>query len=395
MKNIYFILSILKKYLLLPELILTYMKNISIYVIVSLFFVFLFTTCKKDNSSSSSSSNASTLVVPSKMTVNIPSSLNASALSKKKLTGAIQPLSGNDIYNTMRLFVAVGATEALLLDHLLTAVRDLHLTSVKKLVFTDSDDQRVKVLTMKQNVQALSNTWQWELQLKDQDSSVALELFWNNYPLQGTAIYNTYECNHNDSWGNSNKNANIRIDYSEADPAYSKEMTVSISGITLVNTDDMNNMKMFVGQNGNMLDVYGNTNNPHCYIFDPLHTGGMQWAFVAHTNTDLDISVAKVSLPNCNVMVNDTTLWGTWSMHNVLYNQIEALYFNFAPADSVNKYLQNTTAPGYFEKFVGFVSCGTNVPTNNNGFTGTFNDLSALKPYVPNDINNLSVTFAK
>ena len=58
-------------------------------------------------------------------------------------------------------------------------------------------------------------------------------------------------------------------------------MVVSITNIQDEDEGFLDNMKMFVGKNGDLIDVYGNSNHPELTILDPDFQGGRSYAFVA------------------------------------------------------------------------------------------------------------------
>jgi hypothetical protein len=343
------------------------------------------TACKKDKTETKETPKK---IVPTTMTVDVPSSISAQNLSK---SAKGNELKGDDIYRSLRGFVWIGANGAKIINGLCYIVQAYDLTKVTTVTFTGGDG-KLKTLTMTQNPTIGGATWEWEMQVTDYDGSKALQFYWNVSPVKGVAIFQASKLNHTDIFSAIHANAIIKIEYSEAEANYSKQMIVTIDSLTLIHTNDPNKIKMFVGKrtSDGLLDVWGNSNSPNAKIYDQSHTGGYQWAFVAHADQDVDIAVAKVSLPPCNYLKSDTSLWGTYSIYNVLHKELTDLGANQA---TVDEYVKNAKAPGYFMKGTGFLSCGPVAPTTPSGFTTTFCDLSALFPYVPNEIKTLKVVF--
>jgi hypothetical protein len=366
-------------------------KSLLNFVLVLMFSMIVISACKKDK-------GEATTNVPSKMTITIPSSLNEPGSSKKSDKGGIVPLKGNDIYANLRLFIGVGAGGAAIVDGIMLAVSIYNLTALTSPVsFKSNGDGLTKTLTVSKDGAFNGITYQWKMVIQDYNGSQALQLFFNTSPIKGVAIYQASKLNHKDWFSILHPNALVQIEYSEAEIKYQKQMIVTIAGLTPYGNSGLDNLKLFVGKNGDILDIYGNSNHPNCVIFDPnpLDGKGIDWAFVAHSNDRVNIGVAKVALPKCNL--SDTALLFTkYSIHQVLTDELNHVFNNNIPADSLTKYLQNAETPGYFQgpPKNGFVSSGTNVP-NIAEFTPAFLNLSGLKPYVPFDIKNLTLSFSK
>jgi hypothetical protein len=271
----------------------------------------------------------------------------------------------------------------------------LKIHGVKQISYT-ANDGRTKLLTAVKYPSYNNYTWEYGLYIQDEDNSKAFELFWNQKPIKGFAIFKPSKVDNN-VLGLFHPNAMIKIEYSEEVTDYDKQMIVSISDLNLYQINDMSSLKMFVGKKGNHLDIFGNSNHPNAILIDPKHTGGRNWAFVAHSDDNLNIGVAKVALPECN-LDNIATLFTDYSIEKVLHDEINTVYGSVVTPtqlDSIaNVFLQNAKAPGYFIGIGGFVSCGTDIPAN-PGFTTDFINLDALSPYIPKDISTLSIPFAK
>jgi hypothetical protein len=331
--------------------------------------------------------------VPTKMTITIPSSLNQPGTTKSAKAG-VEPLKGNDIYSNLRLFIGVGAGGAKIIDDIIFAVKVYNLTSLKSPVsFRSAQDGNIKTLTVSENGDFHGTTYEWKMVITDEGGAKALELFFNTNPVKGVAIYQASKLNHEDWFSKVHPNAIVQIEYSEAEQKYEKQMIVSIAGLQVITANGLNNMKLFVGQNGDKLDIFGNSNHPTCIIFDNSHQNGRDWAFVAHTNTTADVSVAQVALPETTVDVIDANFWTNYNIKKVLNDEIQKVYNGSAPQNILDEYLQNAEAPGYFKAGVGFVSSGTNVPAD-AAFTPALINLSDLTPYIPVNIKNMTLPFS-
>ena len=130
----------------------------------------------------------------------------------------------------------------------------------------EGDDGRTKNLVVVETSAFEGETWNYQLTITDalsegdEDGGKAMQVFWNGNPTKGIAIMKPYNMDRvNDADAGD---AKYRIDYSEAgEHSYEASMIVSIAGLELpdpsVDQYAMNSLKMFVGKNGNQLDIYG------------------------------------------------------------------------------------------------------------------------------------------
>jgi hypothetical protein len=156
---------------------------------------------------------------------------------------------------------------------------------------------------------------------------------------------------------------------------------------------------MFAGKNGDVIDIHGNSNHPGFKIIDTTYTGGRNYAFVARSNRELNISVAKIALPPSSVSTIEN-IFEEYSIKNVIKRELEEEYaglISIYPAAQdtldamVDLYTAEAEPPGYFDAG-GFISNADSIP-DNEGFTEEFMDLSGMQPYVPFDIKNLIISF--
>lgn len=357
-------------------------------------FVFLatvfFTSCDTDSVEPTDDN-----IVPESFSVEIPASLKSSALKTAKSTQGDE-MTGNETYEHLTTFINAGDEAAKIVEAVIKAIRAYDLSQPMSLSYTGDDDGRDKNLVVIADAEFEGTTWNYQMTITDADSEgnddggVAMQIFWNTGTVEGVAIMKPYNIDRNTE--DMYTRAMFRIDYSEAgNNGYEQEMTVYISGIALpdaiTNPYVMETMKMTVGKEGNIIDVYGNTNHPNAYILQSEI--GFNWAFVAAGETDSDIGVAEVGLPPSDLNSNSRELiLGTYSLKNVFTNAITRAFPDY-PAYMISAYLENTEAPGYFNAN-GFVQGGTAPSTDYNAISSS---IEQLVPFNPNEVSNLKVEF--
>jgi hypothetical protein len=337
-------------------------------------------------------------LLPKSFSVDVPASLSTSDASGGRIGRAKDDtLQGNDIYKNLGTFIAVGEEASKIVEAFIDGIRKYQIDRIKTLTYVSSDDNRTKNLVVFSSSTYDGVVWDYQLTVTDADSEnnadggKALQLFWNkNTPVKGIAIIKPYHC---DRVKNANApNALIRINYSEeTSSGYDANMEVQIAGLPLenplTNPFSMNNLRMFVGKKGDVVDVYGNSNHPNAILFSG--TPGFNWAFVASGNDPKDIAVAEVGLPPSSLnSAERNVLLKEYSITNVFTHEINAVWPGINPV-LLAAYLKNTAAPGYFSK-KGFLSGGVSPGTEWDGLTSR---LPALKPYNPKEISNLAITF--
>jgi len=301
-------------------------------------FTLVFSSCKKEEV---------TIEEPTEkmnFRVEIPSSI--SYTTSKKLSSS-NTLGGNEIYEMLGVFVNVGDNAAQITQDIIWAINVHNLSQNTNSSYT-GDDGRTKNLVV-----VAGTTYEWELTITDDVSgNNAIQVFWNTNSgsgVEGFSIINMYELDYNN--GSLYANTNIRIDYSEVTPNYDAEMLVQISGWPVTANFELNNLKMFVGKTGKLVDVYGNSNHPNAYIVDSTHQDGYNWAFRAHSDDGLNIAVAEVGLPT-TILTSNTDIFSNYSIHDVLKGEIDnylGYTYPTAPTtyiDSISDaYLVNAIAP--------------------------------------------------
>jgi hypothetical protein len=364
------------------------MKKLSIILSFVLVAALFFTSCDPNETKP-----AETNIVPETLTVDIPSSLS-SASTVKSATGDIP--EGNELYEHMRTFIHAGDEAAQIVEAIITTIRTYNLSAEMSFSYESDDDGRTKNVVITANSEFEGITWDWQMNITDADSEgnddggMAMQIFWNTGTVKGISIIKPYNLDRNTE--QMFTHAMFRIDYSEAgENGYEQEMTVYISDISLpdasVEPYAMQTMKMTVGKKGNVVEVYGNTNHPNASIGMNAH--GINWAFVAAGTVDTDLGVAEVGLPPSDLDVrNREIILGTYSLYNVLEAEVLKWYPDASP-DLLAIYLQNATAPAYFNEN-GFVAAGI-APNLNYGDLDQA--IEQLVPYMPLEVSNLKLEF--
>jgi hypothetical protein len=369
------------------------LKFIFSLALVGLLFSVVLTSCE-----SNQDVNKQNDILPETFRVDIPSSIS-NANTNGRLSGRTKEdsLHGNDIYQNLNLFIAVGEGASQLVEEFINGIRKHRIDRIQSLTYKSDDDNRTKNLVVESDVTFESKAWDYVLTVTDADSESAadggkaLQIFWNNTaPVQGIAIIKPYNCDRTENA--AAKDAIFRIDYSEAGTnGYDAEMEVRIAGLPLANPLNdpysINTLHMFAGKKGDVVDVYGNSNHPNAFLF--TEQTGFNWAFVASGNDVKNIAVAEVGLPPSQLDEDDrSVLLKEYSIKNVFTNGITTMWLGIDQTLLAN-YLKSTAAPGYFDN-KGFIKGGTSPGTDWDALTTRMNLLS---PYNPLETNNLTVSF--
>ena len=340
-------------------------------------------------------------LLPNSFSVDIPNSLsNQNSVKNGRINGRISEdtLKGNDIYLHLNTFIAVGEGAADLVEEFIEGIRKYKIDRIQSLTYISEDDNRKKNLLVLSNVTFENQTWDYQLTVTDAnsegdaDGGKALQIFWNkSAKVKGIAIVKPFHCDRN---GNTHApDAMFRIDYTEGGASgYDAQMEVSISGLPLPSPLDdpfaVSTLKMFAGKKGDVVDVYGNTNHPNAILFSG--NAGFNWAFVASGNDLKNIGVAEVGLPPSKLDETDrTVLLKEYAIKKVFTKEITTLWPGISQT-LLDAYLTNTAAPGYFDNKKGFLVGGKSPGAD---WDVLANRLSALSPYNPKNISNLSVNF--
>ncbi len=365
------------------------MKKVNVIAVLTLIMVIiLFQSCRKNDVDPL---NEPENILPERFTVDIPSSISSYSYYKDS---NVDTLQGNDIYNHLRTFIYVGESAADIVGDIILAIGLYNLNQPMSFSFTSEDDGRLKQVDIIENAVFENYTWPYKMTITDagQDANekTAMQIFWDKNPIKGIALLNPYNIDRNTD--PIFMETMYRIDYSEAGEfGYSHHMIVTIDRLPLENPltqpYSMSTLKMFVGKNGDMVSVYGNSEHPNATFF----TGetGFDWAFTAAGKNSTDIGVAEVGLPSNTLNSTDrNVLLVENSIKNVFTEQIYAVW-PWIDSTAVQAYLCNTEAPGFFNHY-GFVQGGS---APGPEYVPLVEIIADLTPYNPAEINQLVIEF--
>ena len=338
-------------------------------------------------------------ILPESFGVDIPSSIsNPNLVSGGRTSGrAEEDFSGDDIYEHLGFFIAVGEGASELVEAIIIGIGQFNIQSIQTLTYTSDDDGRDKNMVVLQDVTFEGTIWEYQLTITDadsegnQDGGNAMQVFWNNSPVKGIAILKPFNIDrlHDADAGE----AIYRVDYSEVSDLleYDSHMEVSISDLPLAHPDEdqfsLRTMRMFAGKKGDVVDVYGNSSHPNAKFF--TDNTGFNWAFVASGSDSQDIGVAEVGLPPSDLNSDDRdVLLGDYAIRDVFTDEITDAFPLITDAQ-LDALLVNTNPPGYFDKD-GFLNGGTSPGDAWNPLADRLNDLT---PYNPLETSNLEVMF--
>ena len=367
------------------------MKKLSFYILATvLTAAFLFTSCEKDPVVKLSDES----ILPLTFGVDIPTAISQNLSTLK--SAQVDTLRGNVIYHHLCAFIYVGDHGGEIVRDIIHAISSHQINTAMSFSYESDDDGRTKNLEVIENVTFDGETWEFQLTITDADSEgnadggKAIQLFWNRNPIVGIAILKPYNIDRNTE--DEFVNAMYRIDYNEeGTQEYDAYMMVYVTGLPLENPLDnpysMSTLKMFAGRKGDIVDVYGNSNHPNATLF--AGNSGFNWAFVASGDRESDIGVAEVGLPPSNLDdPSRSALLGYYSIKNVFTRELYEVWPTLDSA-SVEAYLFNTEAPGFFDTN-GFIVGGTSPGSE---FNEVENRLPNLSPYNPKEITNLIIEF--
>jgi hypothetical protein len=336
-----------------------------------------------------------TSILPERFGVDIPDALS-SELTTSNGRVAVDAIQGNDIYQLLNMFIHLGEGASNIVGEIIQSIGIHQINKPMSLTIESDEDGRTKNLVVSENPTFDGENWDFVLTISDAaseaelDGGKGLQVFWNRYPIKGIAIIKPYNTNRSEN--SEVEDAIFRIDYSEGgEHGYESHMIVSIANLPTENPLDdpfsISTLKMFAGKEGDIIDVYGNSNHPNARFF--TEDSGFNWAFVASGSESKDIGVAEVGLPPSNLdEPGRETILDHYSIRNVFTREINRAWPGITE-ESVNEYLFNTGAPGYFSED-GFVSGGE---SPGEEYAALELRLNQLSPYNPKEIANLSINF--
>jgi hypothetical protein len=367
--------------------------------------------CTKENPEENNDES----ILPGQFKVDIPSSISndGSAGTRKKSTHEDDTVSGDDLYEHLTNFIALGEASADLVEDIILAIALYDLDQPMEFSYEGDDDGRTKNLVIVENSTYEGNSYQYQMDVTDADSEenedggIAMQIFWNNSPIEGVALLKPYNI---DRTGSADAgDAVYKLEYSESTRAdnlgYDAIMIVTIVDIPLadpaIDQFAIDNLKMFAGKKGDIVDVYGNSNHPNAFYNIDDELKGLNWAFVASGNKENDYGVAEVGLPKSSAdistrseILEDNSIKAVWTnlMTTYIVDEYAAVGITLQPSEVgtfIQPYLQNADAPGYFDND-GFIQGGTSPGNNWNDLVTRLQDLS---PYNPKEVSELTVFF--
>lgn len=370
------------------------MKKINLLALISLVALLLFAASCDDSIDTPPTQES---ILPEQFSIDVPDPLaNPDAANGRKAGRTAEgELNGNEIYELLSLFIAIGDEAGNLTEAILGGVSQFDINGEFFFSYESDDDQRIKNLTVTSDASYQGVDYQYSLTITDaesegnDDGGKAMQIFWNKDVIKGVAILKPYNIDRiKDAEAGD---AIYKIEYSEESTDYEAHMIVTIDNLPLedpaVDPYSISTLKMFVGKTGEVIDVYGNSYHPNATFFTDEE--GFNWAFVASGVHKGSIGVAEVGLPAGNLDSDDrTVLLIENSLKNVFTDQIQTA-FPGIDQSLVDQYLQNTEAPGYFNSD-GFIQGGESPDPLFDQFADRLQDLT---PYNPADIASLEVDF--
>lgn len=364
------------------------MKRVNaIMVMVILVAATVFQSCQKNEIEPINNNNS---ILPDRFMVEIPNAISNYSTNK---SSNVDTLQGNDIYEHLRNFIHVGESAAEIVNDIIWTIAANNLSQPMSFTFIGDDDGRVKHVVIIENSQFENHIWQYQMTITDEGASVvngniAMQIFWDKNPIDGVAILNPYNIDRNFEY----PEVMYRIDYSETGSmGYNSHMIVSVVNLPMEDPLEepysMKTMKMFVGKDGDVVSLYGNSEHPNALFING--DVGFDWAFVAAGSDNANIGVAEVGLPgNMLDEFDRDVLLVDHSIKNVFTQQIYDVWPSI-DSSSVQAFLYNTEAPGFFDQG-GFVQGGISPGPQYNALLAK---IPYLIPYNPAYIHALTIGF--
>ena len=371
------------------------MKKINLLTLLSLVALLLFAASCDD---SIDTPPAQEDILPERFSIDVPDPLANPAAANGRTNGRTEEgeLNGNEIYELLSLFIAIGDGAGELTEAILGGISQFDINGEFFFSYESDDDQRIKNLAVTSDATYEGVDYQYSLTITDaasegnDDGGKAMQIFWNKDVVKGVAILKPYNINRIKDAAAGN--AIYKIEYSEESDNYDAHMIVTIDNLPLedpsVDPYSISTLKMFVGKTGEVIDVYGNSYHPNATFF--TDEKGFNWAFVASGIHKGSIGVAEVGLPGGSLDSDDReVLLVEHSLKNVFTAQIEAEFGDLLSDEQIAAYLKNTEAPGYFNSD-GFIQGGESPDPLFDQFADR---LQNLTPYNPAVIAALEINF--
>lgn len=368
------------------------MKRLSVILVLSVLAgAVLFQSCKKDEDVQPDLQQEN--IMPDRFKVDIPNSLSSANTFKD---ANVDTLQGNDIYGHLRTFIYVGESAADMIGGIILTISWFNLSQPMSFTYTSNEDNRLKQVDIIEGATFEDMQWEFKMTITDvgpsdnENESTAMQIFWNKSPIKGIALVRPYNINRNTD--PIYMETMYRLDYSEAgELGYNRHMIVTVDELPLedplVDPFSVSTLKLFVGKEGDLVSIYGNTEHPNATFFNG--EVGFDWAFVGSARDSEDIGVAEVGLPSNTLNSSDRyELLVENSIKNVFTEQIYAVWPGI-DSTSVQSFLYNTEAPGYFGQG-GFIQGGISPGPQYDELEDLINGLA---PYNPAEIHELEINF--
>lgn len=371
------------------------MKKLSFYsLVLFLLGALFFTAC--ENTFNGPGPEDENSILPDQLSVDIPAALSQD-ISALKCVPVVDTLKGREIYGHLRFFIHAGNHAGHIVKHTIYSIRRYNIDQVKTVTYESEADGRIKNLVVVEGPEFDGRTWEYGLTITDAESEgepdggKAMQIFWNHQnPKEGISLIKPYNLDRTNEGHMAQ--AMFRIDYSGAgELGYNRHMIVSIADMPAIDPllapFAMDGMKMFVGKEGDYVDVYGNSSHPNAKLL--TEKVGYNWAFVASGSDVEDVAVAELGLPLSTVDSEDrAVLLEEFSIYNVMYNEVKTIWPH-ASDEILEAWLTNTEAPGFFDRN-GFIQGGE---APGDEFLPLVERISGLAPYNPMAIANLEIIF--
>lgn len=371
------------------------MKKLSFYSFLALLAgALFFTAC--ENTFTGPDLDDENSILPEELTVDIPAALMED-VSSLKAAPEMDTLKGRQIYGHLRFFIHTGHHAAHLVRHTIYAIKRYNIDQVKTVTFESEDDGRIKNLVVVESPEFEGRTWDYGLTITDaesegeEDGGMGMQVFWmHSNPKEGISLIKP--SNLDFTLEREMAKAMFRVDYSgTGELGYDRHMIISLADMPAIDPllapFAMDGMKLFVGKEGDYVDVFGNSSHPNAKFL--TEKVGYNWAFVASASVDDDVAVVELGLPLSTVDSDDReVLLIENSIYHVLYSEVKTIWPH-ASDELLEAWLTNTEAPGYFDRN-GFIQAGE---TPGDEFLPLKERIGALCPYNPKSIANLEINF--
>ncbi|MBN1117778.1 MAG: hypothetical protein JXA77_11270, partial [Bacteroidales bacterium] len=106
-------------------------------------------------------------ILPERFKVDIPGSLTESGTKSTLKSTETDTLSGNEIYQHLTNFIAIGEAGADLVEDIIWGITVHHIDQVKTITYVSDDDNRIKNLVVNEGVEYSDRIWEYQLTVTD------------------------------------------------------------------------------------------------------------------------------------------------------------------------------------------------------------------------------------